>query len=90
MANKRILKKRLNKAGSEVFAECVAAYMDVQDEDIGQLDDILTTILKTHREYVKRVSYPEPGMSKKEYYQRLWNEFNKHADEIRDNIKALS
>lgn len=90
MANKRSLKKRLNNVASELFAECVAAYLEVQDEDITQLDDILTAILKTHREYVERVSSTEPGMSKKLYYQILWKDFNKHVEEIRDNIKALS
>lgn len=90
MANKRSLKKRLNNVASELFAECVAAYLEVQDEDITQLDDILTAILKTHREYVERVSSPEPGMSKKLYYQILWKDFNKHVEEIRYNIKALS
>ncbi len=89
MANKRMLKKKLNEAGSEMFAECMAAYLDVHDEDLKQVDDILTTILKTHNDYVKRVSYPEPGMSKKVYYQTLWNGFTKQAEEIRDNIKAL-
>ena len=89
MANKRMLKKQLNEAGSEMFAECMAAYLDVHDDDLAQLDSIMTTILKTHNEFVKRVSFPEPGMKPKKYYQILWNEFQGQVEEIRDNIKAL-
>lgn len=90
MANKRMLKKQLNETGSELFAECVAAYFDVHEEDLQQVDDILSTVLRTHNDFVKRVSFPEPGLSKKVYYQTLRNDFKKQADEIRNNIKALA
>lgn len=89
MANKRILKKRINKFGSELFAECIAAYLVVQEDDLAQLDDILTNIIKTHSEFIRRISYPEPGMIQKRYYQILWKEFKKNVDEVSDNIKAL-
>lgn len=90
MANKRLLKKKINEYGSEMFAECVAAYLDVHEEDLKQVDDIITSILKTHNEFIKRVSYPEPGLSKKVYYQVLWKDFMKQTEEIRNNIKALA
>jgi len=89
MANKRRLKKKINDAGSELFAECIAAYLVVQEDDFQQIDDILSNILKTHNDYIKRVSYPEPGMKRKTYYGTLWKNFTRQANEISDNIKAL-
>ncbi len=90
MANKRDIKRRINYACSELFAECVTVYLSVQQEDTNQVDAILTSVLKTHKEFVKRVSHPQPGMKPNKYYKVLIEDFNKQVCEIIDNINALS
>ena len=89
MSNKRDLKRSLNYACSELFAEGVSLYLSAQKEDQPQIDAILTSVLKTHRDMIKRVSHPEPGMKAKVYYSHLTEDFNKQVSEIIDHIQAL-
>lgn len=89
MANKRDLKKDLSYASSELFAECVASYLSTDKANHDSLDATLKSILKTHSDFVRRVSHPEPGMKPKKYYKVLVEDFNKQASELIDQIEAL-
>ncbi len=89
MANKRDLKKSLSYASSELFAECVASYLTADKANHDTLDATLKCILKTHSDFVRRVSHPEPGMEPKKYYKILVEDFNKQACELIDQIEAL-
>ena len=40
-------------------------------------------------DYVNRISHPEPGMEKKEYFKDLIDNFNKQTSEIIDQIASL-
>ncbi len=90
MANKRNLKHNINCVCSELFAECLAAYLTVREEDAEQIDDILKSILRIQHEYVSRAGHPEPGVKAGEYYAVLAEDFGKQVSEIVDNIQALA
>lgn len=89
MANKRDLKRSLSYASSELFAECVASYLTTDKDNHDSVDVILKCILRTHSDFVRRVSHPEPGMKPKLYYKTLVDDFNKQAGELIDQIEAL-
>ncbi len=89
MANKRSLKRGLNYICSELFAECIAtsAYNDNCDRQT--VDALLKSIIRTHSDYIMRISHPEPGMKAKKYYQALITSFNNDVNEIVDAIRNL-
>lgn len=89
MANKRQLKQSINFACSELFAEGVAAYLVANKEEIPQIDDLLTTILKMHSDFVRRISHPEPGMKPKVYFKHLRDDFDNTLGELVEQIIAL-
>lgn len=89
MANKRDLKRSINYICSELFAECVATSLATPADNKEQVDVILTSILRTHDDFVRRVSHPEPGMPTRKYYNILKEDFNKQVCEVIDNIQAL-
>ncbi len=90
MAKKRDLKHNINCVCNELFAECLTAYLAVPEEDVEQVDTILKSIIRIQKEYVSRIAHPEPGMSAKQYYNVLAEDFNKQVSEIIDNIQALA
>lgn len=90
MANKRTLKHNINCVCSELFAECLVAYLNVREEDVAQIDDILKTIISIQHDYTARAAHPEPGMPAAKYYAVLAEDFNKQVSEIIDNIQALA
>ena len=65
MASKRDLKRRINYICSDLFAECVAASLYGTSEYKETAEATLTSLLFMHRNYVRRISHPEPGMTKK-------------------------
>ena len=89
MSNKRDLKKTINYICSELFAECVAAslYNGKPEED--NVNALLSSILMIQNDYVNRISHPEPGMKKKEYFKDLIDNCNKQTSEIIDQIASL-
>jgi hypothetical protein len=50
---------------------------------------LLSSILMIQNDYVNRISHPEPGMKKKEYFKDLIDNFNKQTSEIIDQIASL-
>lgn len=89
MSNKRDLKKSINFACSELFAEGVMTYMIVPKEEATQVDAILTSVLKMHSDFVRRISHPEPGMKPKVYFRHLMTDFDKTIEELIEQLKAL-
>lgn len=90
MANKRDLKRSINYICSELFAECVAASLYNGKPAQDTVDNILSSILMIHADYIARVSHPEPGLNHKAYYKQLTSDFNKQTSELVDQISAMA
>lgn len=89
MASKRKLKKMINYICSDVFSECMAASLYNGNKNSEDVKAILTSILIVHDNSIRRVSHPEPGMSKRLYYNDLKDRFNAQICEIIDHIINL-
>lgn len=90
MANKRDLKRTINYITSELFAETVAASLYNGKPAQEDVDGILSAIVMINGDYISRVSHPEPGIKKGEYYKKLISDFNKQMSEIIDQISNLA
>lgn len=92
MGNKKDLKKTINYICSDLFAECVAAslYGSAHETRPDDVDAVLSSIILLHKDYVSRISHPEPGMPQKKYFKDLIAKFNKKTDEIIDQIQNLN
>lgn len=89
MANKRDLKREINYICSELFAECVATSLYSNNSDEANVDTLLTSLMRTHSDYIMRISHPEPGMPAKKYYKSLISNFNNEVNDIVDAISNL-
>ncbi len=90
MANKRDLKRSIHYITSELFAECVAASLYNGKPEQEAVDGILSAIIMTDTDFIKRVSHPEPGMAQKVYFKDLITQFNKQTGELVDQITGLA
>lgn len=90
MANKRDLKRTINYITSELFAECAAASLYNGKPEQEDVDGILSAIIMTNTDFIKRISHPEPGMKPKTYFKDLITQFNKQTSEIIDQITSLA
>ena len=90
MPNRKDLKKSINSICSDVFAECVATSLYCGNTNKANVDSLLASILDVRNDFISRISHPEPGMSKKAYYDRLAQDFTEHISEIIDYIGNLS
>lgn len=86
MAKKRDLKRTINYICSDLFAETMAAAIYSGMENKEAADNLLSTILLTRNDFVKRISHQEPGMKAKKYYKALINDFNENISDIIDKI----
>lgn len=88
--NKRELKRMINYICSDLFAECVATTLyeerKATDEDVNAL---LSSILLTHSDFIKRISHSEPGLPPKKYYKNLVQQFNQQIGELVDQVCNL-
>lgn len=89
MAKKRDLKQTINYICSELFAEAVAASLYGTNDNKEVTESLLSSILVTRNDFVKRISHPEPGMNPKVYYGTLISDFNHRTSEIIDQISNL-
>ncbi len=89
MANKRKLKKTINYICSDLFSECMAALLYNGNKKKDEANAILTSIIIVQRDYVCRISHPEPGMSAKKYFKDLKEKFSIQIEEIADNISNI-
>lgn len=89
MANKRTLKHAINMVCDELFTEAVAASLYGNDDNKGNTEALLFSILRTQSDFVCRVSHPEPGMKANLYYKDLREKFSAQVSEIVDQINNL-
>ncbi|MBP5258724.1 MAG: hypothetical protein K6A98_04295 [Prevotella sp.] len=89
MNNKRILKKVINGACAEMFAEALAFSLYSGNVDEENAKSLLASIVKTNDDFIRRVSHPEPGMKPKVYYKILWEDFQKSFNELIDYINNI-
>ncbi len=89
MANKRELKKLVNYICSDLFSECIAASLYNGNSNEEEVNSILISILMVQRDYVCRISHPEPGMPPKDYFKDLKERLNIQIEEISDNIANI-
>jgi len=89
MANKRTLKKAINQICEELFTEAVAASLYGTESHKDNTEAVLVALVKTQRNFISRVSHPEPGIQAKAYYKDLREKFAAQASEIADQINNL-
>lgn len=89
MVKRRILKRSINRACTDLLAECVAASLYNTKENQENMEALLYSIIKTGNDSIRRVSHPEPGMTAKAYFKDLTDKFNKDICEIVDQINNL-
>lgn len=89
MANKRTLKRVINLISEELLAEAVAASLYGNQQEKGNNDALLFSIVKLQRNFLCRVSHPEPGMPAKAYFKDLREKFSAEVNEIVDQINNL-
>ena len=90
MANKRLLKKAITRVSEDLFVECVAASVygnDVHKDN--NAEAVLSSIIKMHSNFTRRISHPEPGMPAKAYFKDLREKFSSQASELIDQINNL-
>lgn len=90
MAKKRDLKQTINYVCSDLFAEGVAASLYGTANNEEAVNNLLSSIIVTRNDFVKRVSHLEPGMTAREYYRQLISDFNQRINEIIDQIGTLA
>lgn len=90
MANKRTLKKGINIICEELLTETVAASLYGNDKTCkDNAEALLFTIVKTQRDFISRMSHPEPGMPQKNYFKLMRQQFAAQASELADQISNL-
>lgn len=89
MSNKRDLKKGINYICSRMFAEGLIILSSNEKTEDRKVDTLLESIINLHSDYIKRVSYPEPGLKMKDYYKILVCNFIKEANSTVDRINSL-
>ncbi len=89
MANKRNLKKRINRICNALFSECVAASLYNGAKKNEDANALLASIIIINDKYLCRVSHPEPGMPKKAYFNDLKEQFNIQIGEVMDQMSAI-
>lgn len=89
MANKRNLKKIINYICSDLFSECIATSLYSDKKKQEEVNAILASIIILQRNYICRISHPEPGMSPKAYFKDLKEGFTAQIEEITDNIANI-
>ncbi len=89
MANKRALKRTINLICEELLTEAVAASLYGTEKHSDNADALLLSIVKLQSFYIRRVSYPEPGMAPRDYFRDLREKFSAQASEIADQINNL-
>ena len=89
MANKRTLKQAINGICEEMLVECVAASLYGAEKQSENADALLGMILSIQKNFIARVSHPEPGMKAKDYYKDLCEKFAKQVNEVIDQINNM-
>ena len=86
MMNKRSLKKAINAVSDQLFANAVAVSLYGTNRNAENDEALIQSILSMREDFVSRISHPEPGMKKQEYYKDLRDKFISQAQELADQI----
>lgn len=89
MANKRTLKKAINIICEELFTECVAASLYGTENHKDNAEALLKSIVRMQRNFICRVSHPEPGLPAHQYFKDLREKFTAQVGETIDQINNL-
>lgn len=89
MANKRTLKKNINLICDELYADFIAASLYGATSDENTLTNIVVTIDKLQANTLCRISHVEPGMTAKNYFKDLKQQFKEQVLEVADQISNL-
>ncbi len=84
MANKKALKRSIHLICEELFTECIACSLYGHNRESAEA--LIFSTMKLQRDYISRISHPEPGMPAKQYYQKLKEDFIAQASDINDQI----
>ena len=89
MSSKRDLKRAIHAVCTELFAECIATSLYGAEKDKEMIDPIFKSVISVHADFIRRVSFPEPGIAAKKYYKFTIDECNKQVGEIIDQLNNL-
>lgn len=84
MANKKSLKRTINLICEDLLVECIAASLYGNNRDCAE--SLIYSTIKLQRDFISRISHPEPGMPQKKYFKVLKGEFVAHVGDIIDQI----
>ena len=84
--NKRSLKKAINAVSDQLFANAVAVSLYGTNRNAENDEALIQSILSMREDFVSRISHPEPGMKKQDYYRDLREKFISQAQELADQI----
>lgn len=84
--NKRSLKKAINIVSDRLFANAVAVSLYGNNRNAENDEALIQSIIDMRNDYVSRISHPEPGMKKQEFYKDLRDKFVAQAQELADQI----
>ncbi len=91
MANKRDLKREVNFITEELVSQCLFLRDFTPDMPAEKCDMLITRLLDTQDEYLRRISAPDgkdnPKLVKK-YYQKLIQDFDAAIGDILNEIGA--
>lgn len=83
------MKKSINLICCELLTEAVAASLYGNDKHKTGDDTLLFSIMQMQRNYICRVSHPEPGMTARRYFKDLREKFSAEVSEAVDHINNL-
>jgi hypothetical protein len=86
MMNKRSLKKAINVVSDQLFANAVAVSLYGNNRNAENDEALIKSIINMRNDFVSRISHPEPGMKKQEFYKDLRDKFISQAQELADQI----
>ena len=86
MMNKRSLKKAINAVSDQLFANAVAVSLYGNNRNQENDEALINSIITMREDFVSRISHPEPGMKKQEFYKDLREKFISQAQELADQI----
>ncbi len=89
MANKRNLKKQVNKIAGLLFQDCFVQLKYVPNTDQEKGTELLVKILKMQDEIITRACHPEPG-NVKGYFKKLREDLSNQTEEIIAELEKLN
>ena len=89
MASRKNLKKVITYIADQLATQAFFASYESKAE-AAEWVDVFNRIFVLNKEYIERVSHPEPGLPARKYYDTLCISFNEEAKAILDDINKLS